>query len=845
MARTPASVCAAQNGWNLVGHLALVAFLSGPVLPADAAVLQPAASAPAVSTLARSFTLLPGFRIDGVYRVPPEQGSWVALTVDPKGRLISSDPFGKLYRITLPQTNEPPRVEPLTVEVGGARGLLHVAEDLYLIVNRNRNGPNQPGSGLYRARDTSGDDQYDQVHLLREFDGDGEHGPHAVVLGLDRQSLFVLAGNGTALPSPDRSRVPPLGQEAELPPQLEQTDGPFPQNPPGAWVGRTDLEGRGFEWIAMGLRNPRDLAFNAEGELFTFDSDREGDLGTPWYRPTRVLHITSGADFGWRSGSNNRPDDSLDTLPPVIEVGLGSPTGVAFGHSARFPARFQRALFLADWSSGRIDALHLESRGSSYTGKLEPFLSGAPMAITALLVHPRDGALYFIVGGRGTSSALYRVSYEGRDSVAPVSPRMPSGAGARAERHRLESFHGRVDPAAVVVAWPYLDHLDRHLRYAARVAIEHQPLGAWHELALIEPRPRARIAALLALARRGDHRLQGLAFESLSQIPMEALSLEDRVDLVRAYTVACLRLGPVSNPIRNLTLLHLDGLYPAASFALNRELAPLLVFLRAPNVVTRTLYLLDRAASLEEQVHYVLCLRTLEAAHWTLPQHREFFARLNRIAASPAGVSFEDSLRQIREDAIRQLPPTTRAALGQLTAKPPPANPLAELKERPFVKEWTVAELMPAAGVTQRNRDLARGRKVYAEALCSRCHRFDSIGGVIGPDLTGVGRRLDTRALLEAILDPSRVISAPFSSVEVITRDGGTYHGRISDLNEEDIRLLTNLITPAAFPRIPHDQIADVVPSPLSMMPAGLLNHFSLEEILDLLASLRAPPARP
>jgi putative heme-binding domain-containing protein len=841
MPRKPKSVRASANRWNLINRWVLAVWVTGS-LAGQTPVRNPPATEPVASSLARSFTVLPGFQIDGVYRVPPEQGSWVAITVDPQGRLITSDQFGKLYRITLSHTNEPPQVEALQVELGSAQGLLHAFNSLYVVVNRKRGGPNQPGSGLYRAQDTTGDDQYDLVELLREFDGDGEHGPHAVVPGPDRRSLFILAGNATALPNPELSRVPRNWQEDELLPRLGQTDGLFLRNRPGGWVGRTDPDGRTFELIAMGLRNPYDLAFNFEGELFTFDSDMEWDAGTPWYRPTRVLHITSGADFGWRSGSNKWPDDYPDTLPSVIDVGLSSPTGVAFGYGTRFPANFQRALYLADWSYGRIYALHLEPRGSSYTGKLEQFLAGAPMAITALTVHPRDGALYFIVGGRGTSSALYRVSYVGKDSVAPVSLRMPGGAGARAERHRLEAFHGHVDPAAIGIAWPYLDHLDRHLRYAARVAIEHQPLGTWQELALLEPRPRARIAALIALARRGDNRHQPLVFEALRQIPLESLSAADLVDLVRVYTLACVRLGPVPATLRNQTLQHLDGQYPAASFALNRDLCPLLVHLQAPNIVSRTLRLLERAASLEEQLHYVLCLRTLDSAHWTLAQHRAYFEWLNRTAASPAGVSFVDYLRQIRKDAVDRLPPTTRAALAHFLVEPAPRDPLAELKARPFVKEWRVAELMPAAGVAQQGRDLERGRKVYAEALCSRCHRFDGVGGITGPDLTGVGRRFDTRALLEAILEPSKVISDQYSTVEVFTRDGDSLTGRISDMNEESILLLTDLISPAAFTRIPHDQIDDIVPSSLSMMPTGLLDHFTLEEILDLLAYLRAPP---
>ena len=55
------------------------------------------------------------------------------------------------------------------------------------------------------------------------------------------------------------------------------------------------------------MRNPFDIAFNHDGELFTYDADMEWDIGEPWYRPTRVNHIISGAEFGFRNGSAKWP----------------------------------------------------------------------------------------------------------------------------------------------------------------------------------------------------------------------------------------------------------------------------------------------------------------------------------------------------------------------------------------------------------------------------------------------------------------------------------------------------------------------------------------------------------
>lgn len=791
-------------------------------------------------SLARNFTLLPGFQIEGVYRVPPEQGSWVAMTLDPKGRIITSDQFGKLYRVTVASTNAPAKAEALEVELGSAQGLLYAFDSLYVVVNRKREAPNQPGSGLFRVRATRDPERFDQIQLLREFDGDGEHGPHAVIAGPDGRTLFIVGGNATRLPNPERSLVPRRWGEDGLLPRLGQTDGLFQPNRPGGWIIRTDPEGRQVELVAIGFRNPYDIAFNAAAELFTFDSDMEWDMGTPWYRPTRVLHVTSGVDFGWRTGSHKWPDYYPDSLPPVVDIGPGSPTGIVFGYGARFPARFQTALFLADWSYGKIYALQLEPHGSSYTGQFEQFLAGTPMAVTDLLIHPGDGALYFIVGGRSTSSALYRVRYQGQESTLPVRLTPTAGSGSRAERHRLESYHGRVDPEAITVAWPYLEHRDPALQSAARIAIEHQPTDRWQELALNDLRPRGRIAALIALARCGEPALQPLLVQSLAQIAWVGLGAADQVDLSRAFALTFIRMGQPLASTRDLALAYLDPRYPAATFEVNRELCPLLIHLGAPGVVGRTLVLLDGTPLQEEQLYYALCLRTAGTALWSTDENKMFFGWLNRTVASRGGVTFPEYLRQIRHDAVSRLSPAAREVLGNMIMEPPPVDPYAELKSRPFINAWTVDDLLPALERQTGQPSLEAGRQIFAEAMCSRCHRVDRSGGITGPDLTGVTRRFDQRALLEAMLDPSKVVSDQYSTVEITTRDGNSIIGRIADLNDDFIQVATDPINPAAFERIPPSEIADITPSRLSMMPTGLLDHFTETEIRDLIAYLQS-----
>ena len=146
---------------------------------------------------------------------------------------------------------------------------------------------------------------------------------------------------------------------------------------------------------------------------------------------------------------------------------------MCFGYGAKFPAKYQDALYICDWSYGKLYAVHMKPNGSTYTAELEEFVSAQPLPLTDLCVHPGDGALYFNIGGRRTQSGLYRVTYKGDESTAPIAQEpQEEGKDLRHLRRELEAFHGTVDITAVNVAWPYLRHEDRNIRYAARVAIE-------------------------------------------------------------------------------------------------------------------------------------------------------------------------------------------------------------------------------------------------------------------------------------------------------------------------------------------------------------------------------------
>ena len=274
--------------------------------------------------------------------------------------------------------------------------MLWANDSLYIVVNGGGVGGN--GSGLYRVTDTNGDDQLDSIASLRKFKGGGEHGPHAVVLAPDGQSLFVLGGNHTAPPNPESSAVVPNYGEDQLLPRMPDARGHAASiRAPGGWIARTDLDGTSWELYSTGFRNQYDIAFNADGEMFTFDSDMEWDSGTPWYRPTRIYHCTSGSEFGWRTGTGKFPAWYPDVLPPAMDIGPGSPTGVLSGLGAAFPSKYQHAIYAFDWTYGTIYAIHLTPDGSSYRAEKEEFVTGIPLNITIVVGLICIGCIWTIV----------------------------------------------------------------------------------------------------------------------------------------------------------------------------------------------------------------------------------------------------------------------------------------------------------------------------------------------------------------------------------------------------------------------------------------------------------------
>ncbi len=885
------------NNWKLSLKLALV--LSGIIIiGVNSTTIKKAVYkfAPSTNPKVSKLKLPANFTAEHLYS-PSEagNGSWVAMAFDDKGRMITSDQYGYLYRLTMPpigsdtNTNKV-KVEKLELKIAGdtshsqikmgfAHGLLYAFNSLYVMVNHNPDSVMNKNSGLYRLQDTNNDDQYDKITLLKNLvTPGGEHGPHSIVLSPDKKSIYVVAGNHTDVPQMDAYRLPKTWKEDNLFPLIKDPNGHANDRyAPGGWVAKINPEGTNWELISAGYRNPFDIAFNEDDELFIYDADMEWDFGMPWYRPTRINHVTSGSEYGWRTGNSKWSPTYPDNLPAVINIGQGSPTNFISGKNARFPEKYRRSLFSFDWSFGIIYAFHLVPDGSSYTANAEVFVSGSPLPLTDGIIGP-DGAMYFLTGGRKLDSDLYRVYYgDNTSSNAPINSVLPSAnVQAQNTRKMLEKFHGAPDPQAVNTAWPFLKNKDRYIRYAARIAIEHQPSEQWMDKALNETDPEISIQAIIALARSTDSTgPQSKMINALTRINYAQLTESQKIDLVRAFELVLLRSGKPEAAAKAKLIAYLDPKFPSTTNELNRILSKVLVYAEDPKAVTKTMallatakddknyqktftsssdlvgrnpqYGLDIAGMLAktppaQKIYYATVLSEAKAG-WTPALREKYFQWYSTAFAYKGGNSYVGFIEKARKMALTNAPKEKMEHFSTISG-----NAMLVANGRRFTvlgnpkgpgRDWKMDDAMQVVNTDSTNRDFANGKMLFSASLCSTCHNMRGEGGgAVGPDLTQLGTRFSNRDILESIIQPSKVISDQYAATEFTMKDGSVVSGRLKNEENGKYYISMNPFAPQTLQVVLKKDVVKTKLSDVSIMYPGTINRLNKEELKDLLAYL-------
>ena len=422
-----------------------------------------------------------------------------------------------------------------------------------------------------------------------------------------------------------------------------------------------------------------------------------------------------------------------------------------------------------------------------------------------------------------------------------------------------------VGTEAVAKAWPYLGHADRFIRYAARVAIERQPLESWMAQLNAETRPLAIIEGVTALARIGKPVNRAAAFQLLDKLPKAQMSEPQLLTLLRAYQLAYIRLGKPEGDLLKAHQKALDQMYPSKSNTLNRELSQMLVALGSPSVVAKTVPLLsialddvtgETAKSLLErnagyaaaseaaarsnpnrqQMWYAYTLREATVG-WTPELRKAYFSWYPRTGGWKGGNSFRKFLDNMRNESLELVQDVAeRKALDVLSAKSQQEAAAKMASAKGPGRAGTVDEVVTTTKAGLKGRNFENGKAMFSATLCLSCHRFNGDGGGTGPDLTGAGARYTMRDLAEHILDPSKVISDQYDSHVIETKDGGVVIGRIVVEENGKVFVAVNPFDLGTTMAVDEKEIASKKVHNVSMMPPGLINSLNPDELQDLLA---------
>ena len=610
-----------------------------------------------------------GFVVQKVLSVPFRQnGSWISIAFGEKGNLFVGTENGPLNILRLSNDGKVEGIEVVKGVPGKVHGILEAFKSLYVASHEKK--------ALVRCRDENGDGVYEKQESILSLEEKGEYGPYDLTLTENGEGIYLSGGHKSPVP----------------------INAAFPTLPaPGGWIVRIPPDASKVRVIASGLRNADSIIMNANGDIFTCDSDAIEDIGLPWYRPPRLLQIVSGADFGWREGPEKWPNHYADSLPGITSLGPSLPTGMASGHLTHFPMRYRDSVFVLDKTFGAIHNVRLISKDASYLAASALFLIGENLRFTDAAVAP-NGSLYVISAEKNSPSTLYRISHE-----TPSENKFGEAPSNRVrdQRLRLETFH-TAPPSDIArrEAWSGLKSPDRFVRHAARITLERQPTKGWQSLFEDETNNRAAINAALALARKAPaHRRASLA--KLANLNFGSLLEENKLAFLRAFNIA-VEFKPEPPPeLLAIIVPQLDAAYPSGNDILDQELArvlgPVVSGDSTSSFIDKTLRLLEsrnlRHPSVNQLlfknnpvqarnyfhstdvppdpigIHLAFVVSHIDAQNWNSTQMQKLYRWLNRSALNaPQGTNYQEVLIRLTRSVFGALPPELRQKLS-----PPPS----------------------------------------------------------------------------------------------------------------------------------------------------------------------------
>lgn len=649
----------------------------------------------------------------------------------------------------------------------------------------------------------------------------------------------------------------------------------------GGVVVRCRVDGSHLELVATGFWNAFGLGFDGRGRLFLVDNDPDSRP------PCRLLQVIPGGNYGFqfRHGRDGlSPLIAWDgELPGTLGMVAGTgeaPSSILDAARTRFPAGYGGSLLVAATWDHQVEIFRPVPVGASFRSGREVLVEGDAFFRPVSLAAAPDGSVVFTdwvkpdysVHGFGR---LWRLFAKHPSPRSPDSLPAPNGMeqsrieleslGPGEGFQRLMSAAGAPDPflrstAATRLSEVDLRRLDAEWTTASAEARASLLLAARKILARESPDSRSTVSWIRRALLDVDPRVRTVALVWAS---------EDRVqEVVEAVRRALEGVTPTPRlaELQPVALRMLQGTNAAAGAGIGNGTDEIEI-IAAPQVPP-TATEKERVARLQDRKapRFLREESVKDLAATSDPKAIEALQALARDTTAPADLRCEAilSLRGTHRDFVTALAPLLedseetvaiglahslqpwletpgiRVALEQAVGSGRPGVRTAALRAlgKPQPRPSTVEEWLQVLNGHPGNP--TEGDRMFRspEAGCSRCHRVMNRGGNLGPDLSVVSRGSNPERLLRSLLEPSRDIAPQFAEHRVETREGDIYTGRL--VSEEPDGAVTLLTGGGQQVRIPRRLMSRNDPSAVSLMPEGLLEVMSVDDVRNLVAYLES-----
>ena len=663
----------------------------------------------------------------------------------------------------------------------------------------------------------------------------------------------------------------------------------------GGGILRIRPNGSGMEVFSWGQRNILDVCIDPYMNIFTRDNTNDGG---GW--DIRLSHVQQSGRYGYPSLYINF---TAEMMPPLADYGGGSGCGAMYLHDLRWPDGFANTLYTCDWGRSEVYFHNLPARGATFGPHQDVFLKiprptdididgsgrmyvsswkngkfafSGPNVGFVVQVTPQDfvpkpfpelgqATDDQLVGWLASPSAVYRLH-----SQRELLRRTPSDKRLEliVELARDDSapLYGRAAAVFTISQFSEADITDQLLtlmklpdisEYALRALTDQTdrlasvPLAPFVS-ALADGNPRVRAQALISLGRLGRieaaKAILPLTIRSEDQLLPEGKPLHKQADPGRVIPHLAVRALVAVNGV-DVCLQALSGPYhDGALWALK--------YMHSKEAVNGLIMQLStqrdearRRAALTTLVRLYHREAEYQGDWWgtrpdtTGPYYDRATWEMSDPIADILHIVIADDDPEISRHLLAELKrhrvvlkglPTPGKVATKDEKKPiviATADPtdITQIGNRVYEEIHSEALLQPG--------DVGRGQKLFVAQSCVKCHTTANGQKPKGPHLVDIGKRYKPSELVESVLKPSAKIAQGFDTYGFMTTEGRIIVGFVTSESAKQIQVRQLDGVPIT---IEKNQLDERVKQSKSMMPDGLVDNLTPQQLGDLLAYLQS-----